>query len=97
MKSELKKLVQEEVRKALNERDTPYGIDVWTDEELGVEELFEEMKARLQKLQEETTEPAWRKALKQSEMDLEKWADKLGMYSRKLGMVGVDNTPTISF
>ena len=29
---------------------TSYGIDVWTDDELGVEDLFEEMKFRLQKL-----------------------------------------------
>jgi heterodisulfide reductase subunit B len=97
MKSDIKKIVQEEVRKALNERDTPYGLDVWTDEELGVEELYEELKARLQKLQEVATEYGWRKVLKQSETDLEKWADNLGRYSRKLGMVGIDNTPVIKF
>lgn len=69
---------------------TPGGIDVWLDTELGVEDLFEELKARLQKLQEETNEYGWRKALKESERDLEKWADNLEKYSSKWGLIGTD-------
>jgi len=76
---------------------TSYGIDVWTDDELGVEDLFEEMKFRLQKLQEETTSKEWKRALNKCEMDLEKWADNLGKYTSTLGTVDIDDVPTIKF
>lgn len=76
---------------------TSYGVDVWTDDELGVENLFEEIIARLQKLQEETTSKEWKKALNKCEIDLVRWADDLGNYTRTLGMVDIDDVPTIEF
>lgn len=79
-RSELKKIIREEYKKAINE-SSEYDLFVTIGNE------YESLYKKLTNLAKNTNDPNWKKALTSLILDLSKWEDKCLAYNSKLGII----------